>query len=182
MTIAQEQKADLMLLGCSGHSQFHKFFLGSTALDVARLCKVPLWLEPINSSSQPTTLSTMLLATDASKAVKGAENLAKKLSQHIKRTLAITVISDLKDSERELTDMKSHFRHLAESIEGLETEAVKGYPTFTIIEASVKANADLIIIGKRGRNQLSEFLLGSTAEAIARGSDCPVLIVPSDYR
>ena len=47
-----------------------------------------------------------------------------------------------------------------------------------IVAEAKNENADLIVIGKRGRNPIQELLLGSTAESIARGALCPVLVVP----
>ncbi|EWH01541.1 hypothetical protein Q427_13415 [Halomonas sp. BC04] len=53
-----------------------------------------------------------------------------------------------------------------------------GDPRRAIVKEAMREQADLIVIGKRGRNRIQEFLLGSTAEAIARDAHCPVLMVP----
>lgn len=46
-----------------------------------------------------------------------------------------------------------------------------------IITAAKDWNADLIVIGTRARGRLTQFLLGSTAEAVIRRAPCPVTAV-----
>ena len=46
-----------------------------------------------------------------------------------------------------------------------------------IVAAARLWEADLIVMGSRGRGKLAQLLLGSTAEAVIRGASCPVLAV-----
>ncbi len=46
-----------------------------------------------------------------------------------------------------------------------------------IIAAGRELKADLIIMGSRGRGQLSGLILGSVSEQVLHGSRTPVLIV-----
>ncbi len=43
-------------------------------------------------------------------------------------------------------------------------------------------NFGLVIVGKRGRSALKDLLLGSTAEAVCRHGQRPVLLVPGDAK
>ncbi len=45
---------------------------------------------------------------------------------------------------------------------------------------AVSANTDLLVFGPRGVNPLRDFILGSTAERIARRIECPMLVVKQD--
>lgn len=45
---------------------------------------------------------------------------------------------------------------------------------------AISANSDLLALGPRGVNPLRDFILGSTAERIARMVDCPMLVVKQD--
>lgn len=45
---------------------------------------------------------------------------------------------------------------------------------------AVGASTDLLVLGPRGVNPLRDFILGSTAERIARLIDCPMLVVKQD--
>ncbi|WP_416137314.1 universal stress protein [Halomonas sp. HK25] len=176
---ARELGADLLLMGCRGHNRLHEFFLGSTALDAARLTDRPLWLEPVADELTGADSRLLVLATDGSDAVAGAEAQAVTLAPHFQRRLAVTASCASEGCcEREIADAERHLDGIAERIEELETRVLDGDPRRAIIEEARREHADLIVIGKRGRNRIQEFLLGSTAEAIARDAHCPVLVVP----
>jgi nucleotide-binding universal stress UspA family protein len=49
-----------------------------------------------------------------------------------------------------------------------------------IVEAASEWEADLVVMGTRSRGRLASFLLGSTAEAVIRRANCPVLTVAHD--
>lgn len=176
---AVELDADLLLLGCRGHNRLHKFFLGSTALDAARLTQQPLWLEPVAESLTGADSRLLMLATDGSNAVEGAEAQAVSLAPRFQRRMAVTASCASEGCcEREIADAERHLDGLAERIEGLERRVLDGDPRHVIVEEARREHADLIVIGKRGHNRIQALLLGSTAEAIARDAHCPVLVVP----
>ena len=52
-----------------------------------------------------------------------------------------------------------------------------GSPAETILEEAVERGADLIVLTSHGRTGFNRFLVGSTAERIARHSHCPVLML-----
>lgn len=47
---------------------------------------------------------------------------------------------------------------------------------YVILEYAEKENIDLIVIGTRGRGELSKLVLGSVASRIVNYSHCPVLV------
>jgi nucleotide-binding universal stress UspA family protein len=57
------------------------------------------------------------------------------------------------------------------------TRFLKGNVAQAIIGEAVKDKSDLIVVGATGHGGLTEWLLGSVAEKIARNAPCPVLIV-----
>lgn len=54
-------------------------------------------------------------------------------------------------------------------------EAVRGTPGFALIEAS--RDADLVVVGSRGRGGFTGLLLGSTSTEVASHSHCPVAVI-----
>jgi nucleotide-binding universal stress UspA family protein len=57
-----------------------------------------------------------------------------------------------------------------------EVRLVEGHAGNVLLDEA--ANADLVVIGRRGHGALSEFLLGSTSHQVADHAKCPVVLVP----
>ncbi len=58
-----------------------------------------------------------------------------------------------------------------------------GSPTWTaLIEVALREDADMIVVGSRGLNGVTEFLLGSVSHQVAHHSPIPVVIVPPAVR
>ena len=53
----------------------------------------------------------------------------------------------------------------------------EGVPALEIAAAARVWNADLVIMGSRGRGRFAQFVLGSTTEAVIREAPCPVVAV-----
>jgi hypothetical protein len=58
----------------------------------------------------------------------------------------------------------------------VETCVVESYPAPALMAASRRA--ELLVVGRRGRNRLSELILGSTTRSCVEHAPCPVLVVP----
>ena len=56
---------------------------------------------------------------------------------------------------------------------------VEGWPADRIVRAARASNADLIVMGTRGRAGFSRLVLGSVASRVISTSPCPVLTVRS---
>lgn len=59
----------------------------------------------------------------------------------------------------------------------VERLLLEGEPVETILEISRDWRADVIIIGNDSRGRVAHFLLGSTADAVIRRAECPVMTV-----
>ena len=59
----------------------------------------------------------------------------------------------------------------------LTREVRTGTPAAAIIEEVSRVGADLVVMGSHGRSGVGRLLLGSTTEAVLRGSKVPVLVV-----
>jgi nucleotide-binding universal stress UspA family protein len=53
-----------------------------------------------------------------------------------------------------------------------------GYPPEVITEAVADLQADVVVLGTRGRGGVLHLPLGSTAERVAQRAPAPVMIVP----
>ncbi|MFD4951404.1 universal stress protein [Streptomyces sp. NPDC058451] len=72
--------------------------------------------------------------------------------------------------------------HLGERVSGTEVEfaGLDGLPGALLPELG--AEAQLLVLGSRGRGGFASLLLGSSSLAAARDADCPVVVVPRPGR
>lgn len=59
-----------------------------------------------------------------------------------------------------------------------ERITTQGYPTFVILDEAKKCNADLIVVGSRGRSAIAQVILGSISRGVAARSERPVVVIP----
>lgn len=57
------------------------------------------------------------------------------------------------------------------------TEMREGKPATLILEAAVRHQADLIVIGTHGRGGIEDLFLGSVAARVVRKAHCPVMTI-----
>ena len=74
--------------------------------------------------------------------------------------------------------LKAAMERVPEKLRG-ELVIREGLPADQIVGAAREANADVLVIGRHSRGAVGRLILGSTAEAVVRWSDCPVLAVES---
>ena len=72
-------------------------------------------------------------------------------------------------------------RPLAEAGVAFRTETVEGGPE-GLIELAGKIEADLIVVGRRGRGGFAELMLGSFSHYLVHHSHIPVVVVPEPGR
>ena len=92
-------------------------------------------------------------------------------------------VSDLGDEFKKIaTEAKEEMKFL---VKELEAEDIKceyilrdGKPSEIILQLSEDINADLIVMGTNGKDSLSDYILGSTAQNVIQQSECPVLVMP----
>ncbi len=194
--MAEEKDADLIVIGSRGERKMRDMFLGSTTSNVIRLSSVPTLVERIDLDEHLDNGSYMLvckrkfksilLATDFSPNAREAERAALELSKKADKVVVVSVAETVgseekkspavaKDKER-LEELKNQFgRHCDEVVVRFE----EGIASENINSIAAEEDITLIIIGKKGKGGLKELLLGSTAEAVARRSKKPILLVPS---
>ncbi|HAA44389.1 MAG: UspA domain-containing protein [Halomonas sp. 54_146] len=176
---ADKLAADLILIGCQGHGRWQEMLLGSTALNLAHLTRIPLWLEPVAQGEHGDAYNTIVLATDMSPTASKAERLFQTLAPHYQHRVAIIAEQLLEADGYSIEAAQLHLTALAKRIPKLDAIVVPGEFKQVIIHEANAWQADVIIIGQQGHSRLHERLLGSTAQTLLEGAACPVILVPS---
>ena len=138
-------------------------------------------------------IKRLLLATDFSDWARRAEEYACALAASWRAALTVITVLEFPPgmdpeyavNKQYLTDrMSDASARLAEFKHGAygkgiaaTTRIATGMPSKEIIAAALAEEADLVIVGTRGKSGLAHVLLGSTAERVIRMSPCPVLAV-----
>jgi len=143
----------------------------------------------------PTDLSSV-----AGNAYRYAVQLAKELGSHIDTLHVYHTMADvhtplmlIRPYEHTGAYPRAYMKSFVEkATTGLDAELVASVPVDYELEMGFPAtginyrseNYDLIVMGKKGENNLSEKLFGGVATTVAASSKCPVLLVPevAEYR
>ena len=167
---AHQTKADLVIALNRSHSSSHALFRGNIALNLARMTRLPLLILPMDSKvAEPD--GVVMLATDGSASGKNAERCFRSFMENSNPGLLVHVEEDDRIDSGALDALKSEFTDV-------NMQRLKGPPGKEIVKAAQQEEVTLLIVGKRGETPISNLLLGSVAEYIARESHNPVLLVP----
>lgn len=60
-----------------------------------------------------------------------------------------------------------------------EPRVVPGDPATALIDVARDTHADMIVVGRRGRNPMSEVVLESMSHRLSRHAPCPLVIIPT---
>ena len=82
-----------------------------------------------------------------------------------------------KEAERDLEALAARLREGSRAPVETEMVGIAASPAEAITRAAHAAKADLIVMGTHGRTGVRRMVLGSVAEQVARGAECPVLTV-----
>lgn len=85
------------------------------------------------------------------------------------------------ESKEQMTKLLEEIRPKMHSKASVEGKVAKGEAVQTIIQAAKKLDVSMIVMGTQGASGLKEVFIGSTTNGVMKGTNCPVLVVPSDF-
>jgi nucleotide-binding universal stress UspA family protein len=104
--------------------------------------------------------------------------IADRLSGEEMRQLAHTEVSvgDILEALTAQTLAEARARHLGAS--RIEVRTGWGDVTRSLIDIAAGSSTDMIVVGRRGRGQLTGLLLGSVSQKLVSLAPCAVVVVP----
>jgi nucleotide-binding universal stress UspA family protein len=190
VSMAEEQNADLIVMGARGLGPIKERLLGSVSHRILTLapCATLIVNGPVKAMKQ--ILLPLQGLSDAEAAIRFLQ--LKPFHEAVEVTL-LTVLpsteppwpSDAAAAAAEklevqaLQSARDYIDGVAERLRTIGYQArgvaVLGTPSSMILQEATKLRSDLILMGTRGRQGITRFVLGSVSHAVLHQMPCPVL-------
>ena len=188
VSTAEEQKADLIVMGARGLGPFKERLLGSVSHRILTLasCATLIVNGPVKAMKQ--ILLPLQGLSDAEAAIRFLQ--LKPFHDAVEVAL-LTVLPSTeppwpveaaaaeKLKEQALQSARDYIDGVAERLRAIGYQArgvaVLGTPSAMILEEATKRRSDLILMGTSGRQGITRFVLGSVSHAVLHKTPCPVL-------
>ncbi|SBT38783.1 universal stress protein [Micromonospora narathiwatensis] len=177
-------EAGMLVLGSRGHGGFGGLLAGSTAVSVAAHAHCPV---VVVRDGRPATSGPVVVGVDGSESSLLALGFA--VERAAQRDVPLWVLrvwgpsgerqvppgADPGDTERAAVDQDlAQWRKSFPDVP-IEVRVTQGNPAALLVEAS--REAQLVVVGSRGRGGLRGMLLGSVSQQLINHSHCPVAVV-----
>ncbi len=193
---AEQQHADLLVLGSSHRGAVGRVLVGSVTEETLHGAPCPVAVAPVglHRSPKPPLIGEIAVAYDdelgADTALQVAGKLAAETGAHLQViAIANTATPMVVGSTAELAysaNIDSRVQMAEHDLEAaiaslpaeltVTSEVRRGLPRQEILRSS--HGVDLLVLGSRGRGPLHRLVLGSVSDAVVRAAACPVLVVP----
>lgn len=183
ISVSEEQKVDLIVMGTHGTSGFVEFFIGSNAYKVVTSSNCPVLT--VQTHAKKVSFNNILLPIDNSAHSRQKVNHAIVMARHFSSHLHVVGLADFNDAQ-ELSKFEIKLEQIQEYIQrcGLNStiEIVKGSNQAVMTTQQAKAsNADLIIIMTDQDENISGRLMGTYAQQIVNHSKIPVMSIQPQF-
>lgn len=199
VTLARDEKFDLVVLATHGRTGLKRFLVGSTAEWVVRHAPCPVLTVPAqiatrkSGKSWTAGLRRILVPVDFSETSARALPYASELARALRAEVTLIHVTEPPPATEFAypmsAEMEKQVRKSAEELllrvqgeafdEAIQTKAIvrSGAPYQEIVRAATLLKSDLIVLTTHGHTGFDRALIGSTAERVVRHSPCPVLVV-----
>ena len=175
---AQEEQAELIVMGTHGRRGLDLALLGSTVQAVAKKASIPVCTvrKDVPSPDPELPYRRILVPVDFSPGSARALKTAAGLAKATGGTLLILHVLNDGDAKEAGHRLKALAAPL--SLPGAETLVLEGTPEEIILQEARRMPADAIVMSKKGRSFLEYVLLGSVTERTIHMAPCPVISLP----
>lgn len=202
-----EVKPDLLVLGSRGLGGFKGLLLGSVSRQLLRHAPCSVLIVKSSDESHRESAAALpaaresgrlsfLVAFDGSPHAKAAVQMMKslplgeraavtvltvvpELSRHGLDSAAIRLLSEVWQAEKEAAQAAAEeaARQIACAASHVSALSRDGDPSLQIVHVADETDADLIVIGARGKSAVERFFLGSVSSYVGLHAPCSVWIV-----
>lgn len=186
VSMAREQKTDLIVMGARGVGPIKERLFGSVSHNILTLapCATLIVHGPVKAMKQ--ILLPLQGPSDADAAVRFLQ--LKPFHGAVEVTLLTVLPSteppgpgDAATAYAEILEKQADsIKGAAERLGALGYQAhevaVVGEPATTILQEAITRGSDLILMGTRGRQGITRLVLGSVSHAVLHKMPCPVLV------
>ena len=197
---AAATRAELIVIGTNGLRGIERLLLGSTADTVLRRAACDVLSVPPRAKRDPARLRTVVCGVDFSQesiyAVRAAFELSDRVGARVVLIHSVEWLPEEQpadDLEFSASDFRARLVHDAQQrldalvveesplARAVRVKTATGRAYREILRVANEEQADLIVVGHRGRSGAAVPLLGSTVDAIVRGASCPVLTIRAPH-
>lgn len=175
---AAEIGADLIVLGRRGTRGLARSMVGHATAYVAGHAPCNVLVVP---RAAEVWSKRILLATDGSEHSAAAGEVALGVARQCGLPVTVVSATTRSHSEERKAEAKASVDRKVAAMRaaGIQSTGViaEGRPDDVVIETTAKEDADLIVVGSRGRTGLMRLVLGSISERILGQAQCPVMVV-----
>jgi nucleotide-binding universal stress UspA family protein len=189
LSVAQQERIDLIVMGTRGAGAVEEMVLGSVAHRVVThtACSALIVKAPLRP------LRSILLAVEGADDAEAAiQFLSRKPFRHPPAVMVFTVLPlaqplwpiGISDSQKlrenalksawcfawDIAARLSGYQYQADALVGM------GTPANVILQQAATLKADLIMVGSHSKRRVTRFLLGSVSHGVLHGASCPVLV------
>ena len=190
LALAEAQKVDLIVMGTHGRRGFDRLMVGSVTERVLRKASCPVLAvhKPSRDflslrEQDPVRLNRILFCTDFSENSRRALGHALSLTAEYNAELTLLHVlkdipgSSIIDEAIAMEQLDSLIPQEKPKAGRIRSMVRKGSPYEQIIQFSLEAQPDLVIMAVRGRGALNAAVFGSTTYRVIQLGPCPVLAV-----
>jgi len=180
--VAEEEKASLIVIGNRRSNELDRLLLGSVSERVVRYASCSVLI-----ARRHHRTDHIVAAIDTADTALRVASEAARIASRQKASLTVlhcreSIAAAGADRSAPKRTSKRADARLAERLGQLfvranvrgQIEFVDGEPREAVVQRAGQLDADLIVVGTRGRSGLARIMMDSVAETVARTASCPV--------
>ena len=186
IAVANEEKADLLLLGCAPHFQMERLLMGRTTVEIIINSPCDVMIIPEDAEIKFDKILVGVSGSPASiKAGLCAVNLASTYGGEVHALHVTNVPTDqilryriMDEAEKKGWEILKQITSRGEKLDvSIVTAVVGNQPEECLVEYAQQKEIHLIVLGSQNRSLGFDIFCGSVIERVASSAPCPILVL-----